>query len=212
MCQRYVNRHLNILVTKLTFDLRIHCIKWISFEGQYGNNILHCAAMKGRYDLMDFLLTKCSMCSSLLPNEKNDRSETPLHLAAGYHTKGSRYLMNSYTIDISKKFHCSPIPNEAFRVQKIWQYLLAHKLSLLGICFQKMITIGQLYYVFWMLELTLMPEQIGVTQQPIMLPFMGLTKCWNFYVKKGFLSTNPKNVCHIISFQTYIGINDNCII
>ena len=37
---------------------------------------------------MDFLLTKCSMCSSMLPNERNDRSETPLHLAAGFHTKG----------------------------------------------------------------------------------------------------------------------------
>ena len=86
------------------------------------------------------------------------------------------------------------------------------KLLLLGICFQKMTTIEQLYYVSWMLELTLMQERIGVTQQLIMPPFMGHTKCWSFYVKKGFLSTSPKNVCIVISFQTYICIYDNCII
>ena len=44
--------------------------------------------MKGRYELMDFLLSNCSTCSSMLPNLKNDRSETPLHLAAAHHGHG----------------------------------------------------------------------------------------------------------------------------
>ena len=57
-----------------------------------------------------------------------------------------------------------------------------------------------------------MSERIGVTQQLIMPPFMGLTKCWSFYVKKEFLSTSQKNVCIIISFQIYICIYDSCII
>ena len=47
--------------------------------------------MKGRYELMDFLLNKCSNCASMLPNAKNERSETPLHLAAAHHSKG-KYL------------------------------------------------------------------------------------------------------------------------
>ena len=45
--------------------------------------------MKGRYGLMDFLLQKCSQCAQMLPNAKNERSETPLHLAAAHHTKGN---------------------------------------------------------------------------------------------------------------------------
>ena len=44
--------------------------------------------MKGRYELMDFLLSKCSACSAMLPNQKNERSETPLHLAAANHSHG----------------------------------------------------------------------------------------------------------------------------
>ena len=67
--------------------------------GQHGNTVLHCAAMKGRHALMDFILLKCSGCAVMLPNKKNHRSETPLHLAASVHNKGKDVL---YQLEINR--------------------------------------------------------------------------------------------------------------
>ena len=51
--------------------------------------MLHCAASRGRLVLTDWLLDNIFMDN---PNVKNDLGETPLHLAAGYFTKGTKSL------------------------------------------------------------------------------------------------------------------------
>ena len=56
--------------------------------------MLHCAASRGRMVLTDWLLDNIFMDN---PNVKNDLGETPLHLAAGYFTKGIQSL---FTITI----------------------------------------------------------------------------------------------------------------
>ena len=56
--------------------------------------MLHCAASRGRLVLADWLLDNIFMDN---PNVKNDLGETPLHLAAGYFTKGKKSL---FTIDV----------------------------------------------------------------------------------------------------------------
>ena len=48
---------------------------------------------------MDFILLKCSGCAAMLPNKKNHRSETPLHLAASVHNKGKDM---SYQVEIDR--------------------------------------------------------------------------------------------------------------
>ena len=47
--------------------------------------MLHCAASKGCLGLVDWLLENIFKET---PSIKNDLGETPLHLAAGYFTKG----------------------------------------------------------------------------------------------------------------------------
>ena len=53
--------------------------------------MLHCAASRGRLVLTDWLLDNIFMDN---PNVKNDLGETPLHLAAGYFTKGIQIIYN----------------------------------------------------------------------------------------------------------------------
>ena len=52
--------------------------------------MLHCAASRGRLVLADWLLDNIFMDN---PNVKNDLGETPLHLAAGYFTKGKKVIL-----------------------------------------------------------------------------------------------------------------------
>ena len=47
--------------------------------------MLHCAASKGRLELVDYLLDNEFKEN---PNVRNDLGETPLHLAASLYTKG----------------------------------------------------------------------------------------------------------------------------
>ena len=56
--------------------------------------MLHCAASRGRLVLADWLLDNIFMDN---PNVKNDLGETPLHLAAGYFTKGKQTFFNNRT-------------------------------------------------------------------------------------------------------------------
>ena len=58
--------------------------------------MLHCAASKGRLELVGFLLENIFMEN---PSCKNDLGETPLHLAAGFFTKGKCVSIN-YRINI----------------------------------------------------------------------------------------------------------------
>ena len=48
--------------------------------------MLHCAASKGRLELVDWLLENIFAEN---PSVKNDLGETPLHLASAYFTKGT---------------------------------------------------------------------------------------------------------------------------
>ena len=75
----------------ITINLNVTCP--FSFKGRRGNNMLHCAASRGRLVLADWLLDNIFMDN---PNVKNDLGETPLHLAAGYFTKGKKvFIYNS---------------------------------------------------------------------------------------------------------------------
>ena len=47
--------------------------------------MLHCAASKGRLELVEYLLENEFKDN---PSVKNDLGETPLHLAAAHFTKG----------------------------------------------------------------------------------------------------------------------------
>ena len=47
--------------------------------------MLHCAASKGRFELVEYLLENEFQDN---PNVRNDLGETPLHLAAAHFTKG----------------------------------------------------------------------------------------------------------------------------
>ena len=80
----------------ITINLHVTC-KFL-FEGRRGNNMLHCAASRGRLVLADWLLDNIFMDN---PNVKNDLGETPLHLAAGYFTKGKLRL---FTIEVILSF------------------------------------------------------------------------------------------------------------
>ena len=51
--------------------------------GAFGNNMLHYAALRGHIELVRFFLDK-----GFDPNERNNLSETPLHLCAGSYIRG----------------------------------------------------------------------------------------------------------------------------
>ena len=68
--------------------------------------MLHCAASRGRLILTDWLLDNIFMDN---PNVKNDLGETPLHLAAGYFTKGTKSLFTTEVILSFKLLFCYDI-------------------------------------------------------------------------------------------------------
>ena len=51
--------------------------------------MLHCAASKGRLELVEYLLENEFRDN---PSVKNDLGETPLHLAAAHFTKGKIFI------------------------------------------------------------------------------------------------------------------------
>ena len=80
-------RHSNGEVSYVLNAINLHVTGKFLFKGRRGNNMLHCAASRGRLILTDWLLDNIFMDN---PNVKNDLGETPLHLAAGYFTKGKK--------------------------------------------------------------------------------------------------------------------------
>ena len=82
----------------ISIAINLHVTGKFLFKGRRGNNMLHCAASRGRLILTDWLLDNIFMDN---PNVKNDLGETPLHLAAGYFTKGKRRLI---TIEVIFSF------------------------------------------------------------------------------------------------------------
>ena len=65
--------------------------------------MLHCAASKGRFELVEYLLENEFQDN---PNVRNDLGETPLHLAAAYFTKGNLPINHHTKMLLSKISTC----------------------------------------------------------------------------------------------------------
>ena len=65
--------------------------------GAFGNNMLHYAALRGHIELVRYFLDK-----GFDPNERNNLSETPLHLCAGSYIRGKIHTYVHTYIYISK--------------------------------------------------------------------------------------------------------------
>ena len=69
-------------------------------RGGYGNTMLHCAAQSGKIEMVNYFLAR-----GFDVNKRNNLSETPLHLAAGFYTKGT--VLKSFSNIKASRF--SPI-------------------------------------------------------------------------------------------------------
>jgi ankyrin repeat protein len=72
---------------KLSVNILIEFGAWVCGGGHLKNTVLHYASKMGRLQLVDHILKQ-----GCPPNLENDLKETPLHLAAGFYTKGTKGL------------------------------------------------------------------------------------------------------------------------
>lgn len=78
---------LKIIICK---GIDLGCAKYLECKGMYGNSVLHYAVQNGHVEMTKYLIKEAGFDV----NERNDLTETPLHLAAGgyFKSNGSEIL------------------------------------------------------------------------------------------------------------------------
>lgn len=100
------------------------CAKYLDCKGMYGNSVLHYAVQNGHSEMTKFLIQEAGFDV----NQRNNLTETPLHLAAGAHCAGSELLqllldagsdLNSMTAWGDTAAHYAALSGNAINLQFI---------------------------------------------------------------------------------------------